>query len=174
VETVYLALRVLLSLAVVLGLLWMVQRRLTRNGRLSGAVKQVTVVTRQSIAPKASVVVIEAEGQRFLLGVTEQSVTVLSTTDAPQPAAVETVPRAPHSVKSLFSSGATPVMQARPHPADGAAFARVLSEQIPTTEITPPPAFRPRDNRRSKDVLDGSILSPNTWNRTATALRRFW
>lgn len=150
-ETVYLALRVLLSLAVVLGLLWMVQRRLTRNGRLSGAVKQVTVVTRQSIAPKASVVVIEAEGQRFLLGVTEQSVTVLSTTDAPQP-----------------------VMPVRPHPAGGAAFARVLSEQIPTTEITPPPAFRPRDNRRSKDVLDGSILSPNTWNRTAAALRRFW
>ena len=129
-EIVYLALRVLLSLAVVLGLLWMVQRRLTRSGRMPGAAKPVNVVTRQAIAPKASVVVVDVDGQRFLLGVTEQSVTVLSTTDAPQP-----------------------VMPARPHPAGGAAF-------------------RSRDNHRPKDVLDGSILSPNTWNRAVAALRR--
>lgn len=84
-DTVFLALRVLLSLAVVLGVLWMLHRRLTRNGRLSPrAAKPVTVVTRQNIAPKASVVVMDVDGERFLLGVTEQSVTVLKSGGALQ------------------------------------------------------------------------------------------
>ncbi|MCU1421233.1 MAG: fliO, partial [Microbacteriaceae bacterium] len=85
------ALRVIVSLAVVVGLLWMVQRRVTKGSKRVRANKLVTVVTRQGIAQKASVVVVDMGGQRFLLGVTEHSVTVLDASEVPEPERVELV-----------------------------------------------------------------------------------
>lgn len=176
-ETVYLALRVLLALAVVLGLLWMVQRRLTRGGRMPGTAKQVNVVTRQVIAPKASVVVVDVDGQRFLLGVTEQSVTVLNTSDAPIADPVEAKPRrlAPAADEAsgsrVIEAPATKAVAReafRTHSTGGAAFARVLSDLVPSAPI----AYLPRRDRRPASNLDGSILSPATWKRTAAAIRR--
>ena len=82
-EPVFLALRVVLSLAVVLGLLWIVQRRLGRKSRKNNTGDLVTVVTRRGISQKASVVVVDVDGMRYLLGVTEQSVNVLGTSEAP-------------------------------------------------------------------------------------------
>ncbi|TFC52094.1 flagellar biosynthetic protein FliO [Cryobacterium sp. TmT2-59] len=85
-DTVVVALRVALSLAAVLGLLWVLQRRLTKSARGGRSANLVTVVGRQGLGQKASVVVVDIEGRRFVLGVTEQSVSVLHTgeqTDAP-------------------------------------------------------------------------------------------
>jgi flagellar protein FliO/FliZ len=86
VDTLFVALRVIVSLGVVVGLLWMVQRRVTKGSKRVRANKLVNVVTRQGIAQKASVVVVDMGGQRFLLGVTEHSVTVLSSADMPEEA----------------------------------------------------------------------------------------
>jgi flagellar protein FliO/FliZ len=86
-EPVLLALRVALSLAVVLGLLWVVQRRLGRKAHANKADGLLSVVTRRGIGQKASVVVLDVDGTRYLLGVTEQSVSVLGTSDAPVVAA---------------------------------------------------------------------------------------
>ncbi len=163
-ETVFLALRVLLSLAAVLAVIWYAHRRLTKGGRMPRASKTVNVVTKQSISSKASVVVMDVDGQRFLLGVTEQSVTVLNTSETPEPeiSAVETT--------------ATPLIGraiARPtaRPAGGAAFARVLAEANgEQTELAPAPvAYLPE---APGGVLAGSILSATTWKRTAATLRR--
>jgi flagellar protein FliO/FliZ len=83
--------RVVLALAVVLGLIWYTQKRLGRGH--AGPEKLITVVTRQGLGQKASVVMVDAGGTRFMLGVTEQSVTVLHTSVAPpQPAAKATEP----------------------------------------------------------------------------------
>ncbi|MBG6190497.1 flagellar protein FliO/FliZ [Arthrobacter sp. CAN_A212] len=82
-DAVVLGLRVLLSLTVVLGLLWYLHRKVSRYNRTGNKADPVTVVTRQGISPKASVVMIEADGKRFLLGVTDQSVNVLHTSAAP-------------------------------------------------------------------------------------------
>jgi len=165
VETVFLALRVLLSLAAVLAAIWYVHRRLTKGGRMPRAAKTVNVVTKQSISAKASVVVMDVDGQRFLLGVTEQSVTVLNTSETPEPelAAIEPAP-----VRSA------PVLsRAIPRPArpvGGAAFARVLAEAQGEPAATPAPiAYLPEART---GLLDGSILSATTWKRTAAALRR--
>lgn len=137
------ALRVLLSLAVVLGLLWVVQRRLTRDARVGRTVNPVTIVGRQGIGQKASVVVVDIEGKRLILGVTEQSVNVLHTDDAP-----------------VEASGA-------------AVFARSMTEAaVAEGELEPPLAFRPRRDRASSSRLGGSILSPATWQQTAAALRQ--
>lgn len=170
-EIVYLALRVLLSLAAVLGLLWMVQRRLTRSGRMPGAAKPVNVVTRQAIAPKASVVVVDVDGQRFLLGVTEQSVTVLNAGAAPVPEEIET----PSPRLKAAESAAAPKPTVE-RVSGGAAFARLLSDvsgSASRSSAAAPEdvAYLPQANG-TPGPLGGSILSPNTWKRTAAAIRR--
>ena len=77
-------LRVILSLGAVLALLWIIQRRVGRNaGAAVGHSRPLQLIARQGIGQKASVVIVEADGQRLLLGVTEQSVTVISSTEAP-------------------------------------------------------------------------------------------
>jgi flagellar protein FliO/FliZ len=78
VENVFLALRVVVSLSAVLGVIWYAQRRLGRGKLLHKVVRDIRVVARQSLGSKASVVVVEADGKRLVLGVTDHSVTVLS------------------------------------------------------------------------------------------------
>lgn len=150
-DTLVLALRVLLSLAVVLGLLWVLQRKLARGTAGSSGEAPLTVVSRRNISPKAAVVVVETDGKRFLLGVTEQSVNVLHTSDAPEPAPA---PAAPEGA---------------------AAFARSLQEAggdgAPAPALYPLPGGR-RARRRPGPPLAGSILSPETWKQTAAVLRQ--
>jgi len=93
VDTLFVALRVALSLGVVLALLWVLQKRLVKGVRGSGkSAAPVTVVARQGLGAKASVVVVDVEGERLVLGVTESSVTVLSAAEVPGPAPLALVP----------------------------------------------------------------------------------
>lgn len=146
-DSAVMALRVLVSLGVVLGLLWWLQRRLVRGRASSGVEAPVRVLSRQAISPKASVVVLETGGQRFLLGVTEANVNVLHTSEAP--------------------------------PAPDAGFAASLQDAsgvpVPGTDDGGLP--RRRDTRRTApqgaaSMLNGSILSPDTWRQGAAFLRR--
>ncbi|HEU4807290.1 MAG TPA: flagellar biosynthetic protein FliO [Homoserinimonas sp.] len=170
-ETIYLALRVLLSLAVVLAAIWYAHRRLTKGGRLMPrAAKAVTVVTKQSIGAKASVVVMDVDGQRFLLGVTEHSVTVLNTSETPSTEPAQELAAAPAPSVPSLPTPIAGVSTTRPN--GGAAFARVLSElqAEPADHTSPAPVAYLPEQRTG--ALDGSILSPATWKRTAAALRR--
>lgn len=168
-DTAILALRVLLSLAVVLGLLWVVQRRLVRGARAMGR-NPITVVGRQGIGQKASLVIVEADGRRFLLGVTEQSVNVLHTSEAP--------------TIEADSFGRSLAEAATANPEDGSAqpapdqppFDHRFPVQLPPVQ---PAGGRGRRAARSADgweadnsVLAGSVLSPATWRQAAAALRR--
>jgi flagellar protein FliO/FliZ len=83
VDTLLLALRVALSLAAVLGVIWYIQRRVSKGAR-SRQGRTITVVGRQGVGAKASVAVIDVDGKRFLLGVTEHSVNILHTSDTPE------------------------------------------------------------------------------------------
>lgn len=150
-DSAVLALRVLVSLGVVLGLLWWLQRRLIRGRASSGPEAPIRVLSRQVISPKASVVVLETGGQRFLLGVTEASVNVLHTSEAVEEEAPDT------------------------------AFAvslRDASRTAPDSGMAPDGGLpRRRDTRRSgpaegPSMLNGSILSPDTWRQSAAFLRR--
>ena len=77
-------LRVAFSLAVVLGLLWVSYRVASKTSRSAprGRQEQLTVVARQGLSQKSAAVLLEAGGRRYLLGVTESSVTVI---DGPSP-----------------------------------------------------------------------------------------
>jgi len=147
-DTVFLILRVLLSLAAVLGVIWFVQRRVSRGSGRQRSQKAITVVGRQAVGSKASVAVIEVGGQRFLLGVTDHAVNILHT--APAPSAEST----------------------------SDAFSRVLAEAgTPATELAPalvtPAAARPLDPAivPAKGPLAGSILSADTWKRAFASLK---
>lgn len=147
-DTLALILRVLVSLGAVLALVWWFQRRLTRGARISGAEPQIRVVSRQAISPKASVVVMETGGQRFLLGVTEASVNVLHTSEAEVPPSLS-------FEAHLEAAGATPSGTGPRRRAEGPAHA--LNGNHPAA---------------AESILAGSVLSPATWRQTAAALRR--
>ncbi|MFD3444992.1 FliO/MopB family protein [Microbacteriaceae bacterium 4G12] len=190
-DTLVLAARVALSLAVVLGVLWFLQRRVSRSTRVKRAASVVTVVTRQGIAPKASVVVVDVEGSRYLLGVTEQSVTLLSSGQAPvSPAALSAVPSVPSSVAPSSAAPSSAAQVAVP--ASAGAFAQVLEAEgasaaptsaITSAAVTPAEAEdavlrRPRDRASrlgrsdATSPLAGSILSGETWRQAGLALRQ--
>ncbi|KFF61067.1 hypothetical protein JF66_00295 [Cryobacterium sp. MLB-32] len=142
-DTLIVALRVVLSLSVVLALLWYMQRRFTKGVRARGGANLVTVVGRQGLGQKASVVVVDIDGQRLVLGVTEQSVTVLHGGETP-------VPATGHE-----------------------AFARSLNTVTEDdTTVGEPLEFRPRRKAAPSGALGGSILSASTWQQAAAALRQ--
>ncbi len=82
-DSLILGLRVVVALGAVLGLMWFLQRRLGKGTGRRRAESALTVVSRQSLGQRASVVVVDAAGQRFLLGVTDHAVNVLHTGDIP-------------------------------------------------------------------------------------------
>ncbi|TFC90237.1 flagellar biosynthetic protein FliO [Cryobacterium sp. TMT3-29-2] len=167
-DTVLVALRVALSLAAVLGLLWVLQRKLTK-GSLGGRTPNlVTVVGRQGVGQKASVVVVDIEGRRFVLGVTEQSVSVLHDGEAPMDAAAPApAPRA-HDAASDFARE----LDAVAHAGDAHAGDAHAGDAHAVAELTPPLILRPRRDRAAPSRISGSILSAATWQQTAAALRQ--
>ena len=163
-DTVVVALRVILSLAVVLGLLWVLQRRLSR-GAGSRTANLVTVVGRQGLGQKASVVVVDVDGRRYVLGVTEQSISVLH--DAETDRGAVAVSR---TVRAGSGNDRSAVAFARSlHAASGGPTLVPPETETPADE--PPLTFRPRRDRSSGARLGGSILSPSTWQQTAALLR---
>jgi len=76
VDTLFTALRVAVSLALIIGLIWFVQRRSAKWSRKRSK-RPITVIGRQSLGGKSRVVIVEADGTHFVLGVTDASVVVL-------------------------------------------------------------------------------------------------
>lgn len=188
-ETLFVALRVLLSLGAVLALLWLLQRRFARGG--AGAkgkartAASLAVVGRQNVGPKASVVVVEHDGNRFLLGVTEHGVNVLHTAAIAPDAAV---PDAAVPEVAVPDDAATLAHDEQSH----AHFAQVLADAgesedlhapspITGLSVTAPELVDTPAGRRVATVaapqggrLAGSILAPETWKQAAAVVRDRW
>ena len=153
-DTVFLALRVVVSLAVVLGAIWFVQKRVGRGSRGKSKSKPISVVARQNVGAKASVAIVEFGGKRFLLGVTEHAVSVL---DAAKIPAAEVAAALEATVEKTSVARAT---KAKDAPAQD--FADALSE----AQGDSPAALTPASSR-----LAGSVFSASTWKQAFTALR---
>lgn len=166
-DTVFTVLRVVVSLGVVVGVLWFVQRRIGRTGNRRAAKAALSVVGRTSVGPKASVAVVEMDGKRFLLGVTEHGVSVLHTAEAPTAAFADELALA--VAEEPDDTGASPA-------AAGPAMARPAAARpiaVRPAPARPAPAldFRPIDPAPGFGGLAGSILSPSTWRRALAAVR---
>jgi len=158
-DTLIVALRVILSLGVVLALLWYMQRRLSKVTRGSQILNLVTVVGRQAVGAKSSVVVVDVDGQRLTLGVTEQSVTVLHTTATPGAPAAP-APDTSGAVEFARLLGLVSETDAAPGPI------------APAPAAVPPASVPSATPARPANRFAGSILSPSTWQQTAAALRQ--
>lgn len=138
-----------------LGLLWFLQRRVSKTQARRRDAEPITVLGRQGIGPKAQLVVVQTDDARYVLGVTEHGVSV--------------VDRLPLRPAPVVGEGTGSTAEAS---SDDAEFDRILA-----AALTSPPAASPspelrRRVRHRNDPLRGSILSPDTWRQTAEVLRR--
>lgn len=154
-DPLMLALRVILALGAVVGVLWFVQKRVSGYQTRTRTGDPLTVVARRGIGAKASVVVLDTGGKRFILGVTEHTVNVLHTDDAPEPA------EAPAADTAVSAK------------AFGSTLARVAAGSPASPEKTPgSPLGQLRRVELASSPLAGSLLSPETWKRAAAAVRQ--
>ncbi|MEV7431623.1 flagellar biosynthetic protein FliO [Nocardioides sp. NPDC092400] len=181
-----LVLRLVFSLAVVLGLVLLVARVAQRRlGTRSGA--PLSVLHRQAVGRHASVAVVAVGGRTLLLGVTEQQVRMITELDGADlvPAEAATVTALP-GVEREPTDG--PAQQAHDQAGDQPYFAAVLHEQAAelarttaaagataATRAARPGARRAarptRPTRQDDGPLAGSLLSPATWRRAVEAVR---
>ncbi|KAD3456127.1 flagellar biosynthetic protein FliO [Arthrobacter yangruifuii] len=163
-DTLFLGLRVLVSLGAVLALLWFLQRRFSRANGSAGANAAVRVISRQPLTPKTSLVIVETDGKHLLLGVAEGSVNLLHTmglpaapaSDAGFAASLKTAETADAYQPSAGTAGPYPASYAGPSPRRTARGAHALPSAPPVPE---------------KSALAGSILAPETWRQAGAALR---
>ena len=180
-DALILGLRVFVALGAVLGLMWLLQRRLGNGTGRRRADRALTVVSRQSVGQKASIVVVDTAGQRFLLGVTEHAVNVLHTGDIPaeaEDAAVPATRRAAGEFARILSGFG-------PLPKGEAGYEEISDGgDVPSVSPENAPLSRRRTLHRDSHArgpvrggaaghppLHGSILAGSTWKQAAAAFR---
>jgi flagellar protein FliO/FliZ len=167
-ETLFLALRVLVALGAILALIWVVQRKVTKAGgkksvagRFGAAKKSIQVLGSHRLGAKASVTVVEIEGVKMVLGVTEHGISVLENQPAPQilmphPAALPEAASPESDLTRVAASAVDALATAdarEPEPVDFAAALReALDEAATTPALTtvtaPKDELAPRRSRR--------------------------
>lgn len=167
-DSLILGLRVLVALGAVLGLIWFLQRRLLK-GKGKGRRRSnttLTVVNRQTVGQKASVVVVDAGDKRFLLGVTEHAINVLHTSDLPvEIPEITTVPErspVPESFADIFrDASGTQLADNQPLTAEPQANGLTRRSEIHRRNVL----------NKEPQPLHGSILAGSTWRQAAEAIR---
>lgn len=123
-DSFFLILRVAVSLAAVLGLIWFINRRW--SGRVASTTPQaINLVGRQSLGQKSLVAVVDIDDRRYVLGVGEQNVTLLQNYAAPEQPEPSQAPSGPRgsSVSRSFEQKLRAAL----------ALAQGKQEQQPTT-----------------------------------------
>jgi flagellar protein FliO/FliZ len=144
-ELLGLAGRIILSLAAVLGLMWLLARasRKPLTGRAQGA---LTVLARQQLSRGSSVAVVKVADRALVVGITETQVSLLGEADL---AAVNA------ALEPAETVSRTPVTLVDTEGTEGIAA---------TGAVEPAPAAR-------AGAVAGSALSPATWKQAVEALR---
>jgi flagellar protein FliO/FliZ len=149
-DTVALIGRVLVSLAAVLGVMWVIARRMRGSTKKRGT-RLLEVLDRQQLSRNATVAVIRIGDQALVVGVTDNQVNVLGDTDL----------AAAQAVLAENEGSRRPA---------GARRAPTASRTVRVQKETPAPAV-PTDAPARANALAGSALSPATWKQTIESLR---
>lgn len=154
-----LVIRVVVSLALVLGLLWLVARASQR--RFGGAARSmVRVIARQSLARNSALAVVEVGERVLVVGVGEQGVSLLTELDpdeVPEPVAGSADPAS--SEASAARAARRAGFRLVKGPSDpGHAVAASVTRVAPGAHAAARPAG-----------LNGSVLSTTTWKQAWAA-----
>ena len=173
-DTVALVGRLLLSLAFVLGVMWLIARRVkrgpgrTKNGRV------IDVIARQQLSRSASVAVVRVLDQALIVGITDGQVAVLGETDL---AAVEQTLDAEPARKAAGAGAAAnrllpgPVAAAPSVPARRSSAPTPSMPTVSKPTLSKPARHVPAEAAAPRGALAGSALSPHTWRQTLETLR---
>ena len=144
-DSVALVGRLLISLAVVLGLMWLVARRMKRSGGHGKNGKLIELLSRQQLTRSSSVAVVRVLDQGLILGVTDGHVAVLGEVE------LDAIQEAIATTEAAKAS-----RPARP--------ARVPRPVRPAADV-------PANGSTPRGALTGSALSLGTWRQTVDTLR---
>jgi flagellar protein FliO/FliZ len=161
-DQLLLGIRVVVSLAIVIGLMWAISRMTKGRTPVKGV--PLEVVSRAAVGRKASVVVIHVAGRGLVVGVTESSMALLAEIEVEAaPAVAET--RTPVDLSAALLGASASEGHVDAGGTAVAAFAAIGETDVPR---------RGTGRRAAPDgatPLSGSVLSPQTWRDMAVALR---
>ena len=178
-DSLFLLLRVLVSLAAVFGLLFYLRKKLP--ARFTAPKDEaLKVISRQAIGPKSSVVLVEACGSRYLLGVSDSAVNVLDSMPGSHPAgpgrgdesldfAELELPAAIEPAAGEAPTASQPVLRGRRTVPEVVDFDAELRRH--RAELPEPGPLAPRRAGRPS-LVAGSILDAQTWRDAGQALRQ--
>ena len=159
-----LVVRLVFSLAVVIGLLLLLAKLGSRRFRgRDGALVQI--VHRQALSRSSSVTVVTVGGRVLVLGTTEQQITVLT----------ELEPDEVGGAADSDAAGSDDTDEpdpAAPRTGVVAAFRPALHAVLPATAATVKPVSGTARTATSSGPLAGSVLSPDTWRQALAAATR--
>lgn len=144
------ALRVLVSLAVVVALVWYLARRLGGRGHEASREAEVRILDRHSLSKHAGVAVVAAGDRRLLVGFADAGVQLIT-----ELRPVPTLPPTPSATRPAAPAGVAPLGAPLPTPRTGPG--------------APLPGTGGQPANRRPGLLAGSVLSPQTWHATVRA-----
>ncbi|GGD21308.1 flagellar biosynthetic protein FliO [Nocardioides daphniae] len=159
-----LTLRLVFSLAVVVGLLLLLARFGARRFA-GGAGSLVHVVHRQPLSRTSAVAVVTVGSRVLVLGTTEQQVSVLAELDPEELVTEEQVAEALAAPATAAPISATSSDPAAAHEADAPTVSVV--QPVPRTSLGTPKHLA---GQPGTGGLNGSVLSPQTWKQALAAL----
>ncbi len=173
-DSVALVGRLLISLAFVLGVMWLIARRVRKNStggraKARNSSKLIDVLGRQQLTKSSSVAVVRVLEQALIIGVTDGHVSVLGELELAAVEAHLETGIAAKAVRAVKASSAAKAATVK-----AASVARPRPKPAPTPTANPPaanPAAAKQADPARKPALSGSALSPATWRQTVDSIR---
>jgi len=163
-DTAAMLARVAFSLAVVVGLMWVLAKFMRGKSAAQRSTGSLSVVTRLSVGRRSSIAVLAVGDRHLVVGVTDEHINLLADLPAP-PEVIEAVADPRRTTIDLAAT--TPI-----------ALSGSANELLAIDSITSLSTAGTSAGVTSVDVtakstgpLTGSILSPTTWKQTVDVIR---
>jgi len=152
-STFLLFVRVGFSLAIVLGLIWLAARVAKRRGKIAARQTDIGIelVARRQVGRRASLVVVESAGRRFLVGVTDSRVDLVADLPVGELSSPVEVGSQPLAVSSQPVERPLPVESALRQPVESASPMAVPPMAVPLRPVEP---VDPTELPRRESLVD--------------------
>lgn len=152
-DTFWLVLRVVVSLAIVMGLIWALARVKKRVSPKGASALQI--LSKVPVSKRGSLLLVEIGGKTLLIGSTDSAISLLSEVDLSDDEDAAKQERTPIDFDTLLDEWTSADIDDIP-----------VVEDVTTDELA---AALPA--ARDQGPLAGSVLSPQTWRQLTQALR---